>query len=58
MKNLLSGIGAIFISTLGLFCCFVWMQPGISWIQIVCYVVGTFTVAIPVYNYWYEKLKN
>lgn len=58
MKKLLSSIGAILIGTLGLFCCHMWMKPGISLIQIVCCVVGTITIGAPVYDYWYEKLKN
>ena len=58
MKNLLSGIGATFIGALGLFCCYIWMQPGTSLIQILCLSVGVITVGVPVYGYWYEKLKN
>lgn len=58
MKKLLSSIGAVSIGALGMFCYYIWMQPGISLIQMICCIVGGITVAIPVYDYWYEKLKN
>ena len=58
MKKALLSIGTVAIGTVGLFCCHMWMQPGISLVQFVCLFIGTYIVAMPTYDYWYNKLNS
>jgi hypothetical protein len=58
MKKALVNIGTITICTIGLFCCYIGMQPGSSLPQFVGLIIGTYIIGIPTYDYWYNKLNS
>jgi hypothetical protein len=58
MKKALLSIGTVAIGTMGLFCCYMWMKPGISLIQFVYLLIGSYIIGMPTYDYWYNKLNS
>jgi hypothetical protein len=58
MKKVLVILGTIAIGAIGMFCCHLWMQPGFSFAQFVCLLIGSYIVAGPTYDYWHNKLNS